>query len=38
MAAKASAFKLAYCGFRSSRGTCMVDIVIVVTNQGAKSS
>ena len=24
-------FKVAYCGFRSSRGTCVVDIVIAVT-------
>src|SRR5580658_3817463 len=28
MAARVSDFKLAYWGFRSSRGTCIVDIVI----------
>src|SRR5580658_8001259 len=38
MAARASDFKLAYCGFRSSRGTCMVDIVVAVANRGAKSN
>src|ERR1700733_733131 len=35
MAARASALKLAYCGFRSSRGTCMVDSVIVVAKRRA---
>src|SRR5580693_5771732 len=35
MAARASVLKLAYCGFRSSRGTCMVGIVIAVAKRGA---